>query len=569
MKYRSLVLLFLFLGFACKTVKNSTDASSLSQGVYGYESMVVTAHPIATKIGLDILHQGGNAYDAAVAVHFALAVCYPRAGNIGGGGFMISRNSAGAHLALDFREKAPKAATRDMYLDKEGEPIDQLSTLGYLAVGVPGSVAGMVEIHNTYGSLPWKKVVQPAIDLAKNGFALTKAEAEKLNEKQEFIAEANPTNSVIFLKNKHWQEGEQIRIPELAKTLSRIQEFGFDGFYKGETAKEFARQMSVHGGLITEDDLANYTAKWRTPLSTDFQGYQVYSMPPPSSGGVALIQLLYGTELFIDQFTNHNSTASVHLMTELERRVYADRATYLGDSDFVSVPLDDLLSKPYLKEKFSDIDLHQATPSEEIKQGGSFAIESFETTHYSIVDKEGNAVAITTTLNGSFGSKVYLSNLGFFLNNEMDDFSMKPGVPNMFGLVGSEANKIEAEKRMLSSMTPTIVDKDGELFMVLGTPGGSTIITSVYQSLLNVILYKMSMQEAVNAQKVHSQWLPDKIHSEPNALSQNVIDSLSKMGHTIEFVDAIGRVDAILYHQSKKQWEGAADPRGDDKAAGM
>ncbi len=558
------LFLFFFLLFCCKPLEQKTVSEKI--GVIGTEAMVVSAHPLATQVGYDILKSGGNAYDAAVAVHFTLAVVYPRAGNLGGGGFLVTRTKEGAFFTIDFREKAPKAAYETMYLDEDDQPIKNLSTLGYLAVGVPGSVHGIYTMHQEFGEKSWDEVVAPSIAIAKNGFSLTRAEADKLNQYQTEFSLVNDKD-MPFLNDKLWKEGDLIRLPKLAATLTRIQEKGIDGFYKGETATHFEAAMNKNGGIITKDDLASYSAAWRFPVQKKYRNYTITSMPPPSSGGVALLQLIEGIDQNRDQLGNHNDAKTIHLYTELERRVYADRATYLGDSDFYDVPIQQLISPEYNRERNASIDWKQATPSQSIKEGAVDRIESVETTHYSIVDSKRNAVAITTTLNGNYGSKVFINELGMFLNNEMDDFSIKPGVPNMFGLVGGEANKIEAEKRMLSSMTPTIVEKDGSLFMVVGTPGGSTIITSVFQTIMNVIEFEMSMQEAVYAKKVHHQWLPDKIIIEQGALDNVTEQELIRMGHTLDYRDAIGRVDAILVKEDGRL-EGAADPRGDDKAMG-
>ena len=563
---RHIAFLLLLFTTACSSPYSTSDKSI--RGVMGKEAMVVTAHPLATQVGLDILEQGGNAYDAAAAVHFALAVVYPRAGNIGGGGFMVTRTYQGDFLSLDFREKAPGAATTNMYLDEEGNPISALSRQGYLAVGVPGSVAGISAMHEEYGELDWSTVVLPAIKLAANGYSLTTAEAKKLNDYQSEFSETNPNSQIPFLNQTKWVENDVIKIPALSETLKRISSQGSDGFYAGETANKIAEAMKENNGLLTTQDLTNYSAKWRLPVESNYKQYNVVSMPPPSSGGVAVLQLIEGVEQNQKRLGKFNSAKTVHLYTELERRVYADRASYLGDPDYFEVPVDTLISDAYMKHRTENISWSRATSSQEIKEGKVDKIESVETTHYSIIDPKGNAVAITTTLNGNYGSKVFLDELGFFLNNEMDDFSAKPGVPNMFGLVGAEANKIEPGKRMLSSMTPTIVEKNDELFMVVGTPGGSTIITSVFQTIMNVVEFKMNMQQAVNAKKVHHQWLPDRIIVEKGAISPKVRAELLEMGHLMEEREAIGRVDAILVHKNGLL-EGAADPRGDDLALGF
>jgi gamma-glutamyltranspeptidase/glutathione hydrolase len=539
------------------------------EGEIAENGMVVTAHPLASEIGLAVLEKGGNAFDAAIAVKFALAVVYPRAGNVGGGGFMVFRKANGESGTLDFREKAPKKASKDMFLDDEGNPIKDASTFGALAVGVPGSVEGMLKTYDSLGGkLPFKELIQPAIDLAKNGFLLTTLEAEKFNSYQEDFEKANGKECYL-LDSTGWELGDSIKHIELAKTLELIRDNGRDGFYAGETAKLLLNQIQQSGGILIQEDLDDYKVVWRKPVLANYKGYKVISMPPPSSGGIALAQLLQGSERFGLTETGHNSAQTAHYMVELERRVYADRATHLGDMDFFEVPVAKLLDKTYLQERFADIESEAKTPSEEIKAGKVAMIESFETTHFSIVDKEGNAVSITTTLNGNYGSKLMVKGAGFFLNNEMDDFSIKPGVSNMFGLVGGKANAIAPEKRMLSSMTPTIVENpDGKLFMVVGTPGGSTIITSVYQSILNVIDHGMNMQESVNAKKFHSQWLPDQVFYEEGAFDSTTISQLQKFGHVLKTTPQLGKIEAILV-KSDGTLEGAADiTRGDDKAMG-
>ncbi|MFY0605196.1 MAG: gamma-glutamyltransferase [Cyclobacteriaceae bacterium] len=528
--------------------------------------MIVSAHPLATEAGLYILQSNGNAIDATVATQLALAVVYPRAGNIGGGGFSVIRMADGSIDALDFREKAPSLASEKMYQDSTGNVISDLSTRGHLAAGVPGSIAGMWELHQKFGSLPWEMLVQPSIDIAISGHQITADEAEALNEKQEDFAVAN-LHTPWALKEEGWKAGDFINQPNLAATLSYIRDNGRDGFYKGAVANQIVAEMERGDGIISHADLADYEATWRAPIIGQYKGHKIISMPPPSSGGIAVIQLLQGAELLdIGQY-EHNSAKAVHLMSEIEKRVFADRSKHLGDSDYYPVPIDTLISEPYNLARFKDIRLDKVTPSSEIA-GGDFPAESPETTHFSIVDKYGNAVSTTTTLNLNYGCKVWVEGAGFVLNNEMDDFSAKPGAPNYFGLIGGKANAIAPGKRMLSSMTPTIVEKDGQLKMVLGSPGGSTIITSVFQSVLNVIDYGMTMQEAVNAKKVHHQWLPETIKAEEGSMSETTISALESAGYEFDMVDKIGRNDCILVRPDGKL-EGGADPRGDDAAAGF
>ncbi|MEO9871054.1 gamma-glutamyltransferase [Ekhidna sp.] len=566
MKYIKLVILVLLI-VGCEA-KQSYSPPKQTIGPLGEEAMVSSAHPIATKVGVEVLKSGGNAFDAALAVKFALAVVFPRAGNIGGGGFALYRTNDGSTGSLDFREKAPLMGDRDMYLDSLGNVIAGLSTVGHKAAGVPGSVDGILKLHEKFGTKPLTELIQPAIDLAESGFAITQDQADEFNAKREVFIEVN--GSDFFLaKKQSWKFGDTIKFNELASTLTRIRDFGRTGFYEGVVADHIVTEMKRGAGLISKEDLKNYTSKWRDPIMGSYRGHKIISMPPPSSGGIALIQLLQGAEQYDIKSMGHNTAQTIHLLTELERRVYADRATHLGDPDFYEVPINMLLSPEYNRDRFSTISLDEKTDSQEIKEGNVEIIESVETTHFSIVDPEGSAVSITTTLNAFFGCKVYVKGAGFFLNNEMDDFSSKPGIPNQFGLVGGEANAIAPQKRMLSSMTPTIIEKDGKLKMVLGTPGGSTIITSVFQTTLNVIDHGMGMQDAVNATRTHSQWLPDRILIEERPIDSLAIEELKEMGHSVERRRSMGRMDCILVREDGKLEGGADSSRGDNYAKGF
>ena len=539
------------------------------EGTIGANAMVVSAHPLASEIGNEILKQGGNAYDAAIAVNFALAVVYQQAGNIGGGGFMVHRQTDGSVGSIDFREKAPIAAHQDMYLDEKGDVISGLSQEGHLAVGVPGTVDGMVQIHSKFATMNWADLVAPAIGLAEKGFKLTSQGAGSLNSSYGSFEDNNHKEITVLAQDK-WEEGNHITFPDLANTLKLISINGREGFYGGSVADKIVAEMIKSDGLITHEDLNRYSAVWREAIETSYKGHKVITMPLPSSGGVSLVQLLKGAEQIDMAQWDHNSTSHIHYMTELQRRAYADRAEWLGDPDFVEVDVARLTSPDYIQNRNSDIDAQNKTDSQDIKPGAVSTIESFETTHFSIVDKWRNAVSITTTLNGMFGSKVVVDGAGFFLNNEMDDFSVKAGVANQFGLVGNEKNSIQPEKRMLSSMSPTILEKDGELFMVVGSPGGSTIITVVYQSISNVIDYGMSMQEAVDAKKTHSQWLPDVVVLEKGSTNLSTLGNLISKGHIPipwpMFPFGLGRVNAILV-KDDGSLEGAADDRAEDNFA--
>lgn len=563
-----LALTFVLLLISCRDNFQENPSIDTEIGLVTDSAMVVSAHSLASQVGVDILKQGGNAVEAAIAVQFALSVVYPSAGNIGGGGFMVIRMNDGTTESLDFREVAPLSGSRNMYLDENDEVIPDASTFGHLASGVPGSVDGMFKAYEKYGNLPFEVLIQPAIDLAAQGFPLSEREARKLNRYQDRFREANTVAPEFLLKDA-WSAGDTIYMKDLATTLALIRDEGRAGFYEGITAEHIVAEMQRGGGMISHEDLKQYLAKFRTPIINSFKDYKIISMPPPSSGGIALVQLLKSVEPYPLSAMGHNSPEAVHLMAEAERRVYADRATHLGDVDFYPVPIAELIDSTYIAHRMSSFSENEATLSSEVTAGEPTAIvsESTETTHFSVVDAAGNAVAVTTTLNGGFGSKVVVAGSGFFLNNEMDDFSIKPGFPNMFGLIGGEANAIAPQKRMLSSMTPTIVEKNDSLFLVVGTPGGSTIITSVFQTILNVVEHGMGMQEAVNAERVHHQWKPDTIFTENNALDSTTIVQLSEMGHNIVTRGNIGAVDAILVKPNGKL-EGGADPRGDDFAAG-
>ncbi len=573
---KKLIFLFITLLFiSCKqeVKKSETEITTaeikveVKKSIIAEKAMVVSAREEASKIGVEIMKKGGNAFDAMIATEMALAVSYPFAGNLGGGGFMVYRTQYGEIGALDYREKAPIAASRDMYLDENGSFISKKSKVGGMAVGVPGTIAGIFAVHEKLGSLPIEEILEPVISLAEKGFVITKKQANRLSHFNQIFLDVNKDSSIF---TNTYKEGDTLKNLALSITLSRISQNGRSEFYNGKTGKDLVNFIQSNNGIITIQDLDAYEAEWREPIVFNYKNLKIISMSPPSSGGICLAQILKLIEPFPLKKYGHNSVKAIQVITEAERRAYADRSFYLGDPDFVSIPTETLLSDDYLKGRMDDFSFDNATSSDSLSYGVIPDYESDETTHYSIVDQFGNAIAVTTTLNGAYGSKLYAKELGFFLNNEMDDFSAKPGTPNMFGLVGGEANAIAPQKRMLSSMTPTLVEKDDKFWMTLGTPGGSKIITSVLQTILNVYEFDMDMQQAVDAPRFHHQWLPDVIRFEPNFFPKDSLNYLEEKGYFIEEKKStiIGKVDGIRILPNGKL-EGGADRRGDDTAVGF
>jgi gamma-glutamyltranspeptidase/glutathione hydrolase len=540
--------------------------SGVPKPVHAKKAMVASADRHATEAGIDVLKRGGNAIDAAVAVGFTLAVTYPQAGNIGGGGFMMIRMADGNIYALDYREKAPAAAHRDMYLDNEGEVIADVSTTGYLASGVPGTVHGLYTAHQKFGKLPWSELIRYAIDFAESGFILNRYIADSMTEHLDTFLQFESSKKIFTKNGQSYSEADTLIQSDLAATLKRIQKSGIQGFYRDANADRISDEMKTHGGLITTEDLENYSSIWREAIQISYRGYTIFSVPPPSSGGVLLAEILNAVENINLEALGHNSSDLIHLWTEIEKQAYSDRSVYLGDPDFISIPVNRLTSKPYGLQLFKNVNPYYAR-SAEVDQ--ALLKEHMQTTHFSIIDTDGNAVSNTYTLNSSFGSGVVIEGTGILLNNEMDDFAIKAGYPNIYGLIGSEANQIAPDKRMLSSMTPTIITNADSLFMLLGSPGGSTIITTVAQVISNVIDHKMNIRTAIEAPRFHHQWLPDSIKLEKSGFAMDVLMNLTRKGHKYRIIDSIGDVHAVLRDRKLKEWTGWSDPRGNGFCKGI
>jgi len=547
--------------FLC-SVQSVVAGRKPSRGDLG---MVVTADKYATTVGIQVLKKGGNAVDAAVAIGFTLAVSYPQAGNIGGGGFMLIRTKEGDYHALDYREKAPLSASKEMFLDDNNDVLPDASTSGYLAIGVPGTVRGLYRAYDKFGSLPWAELIQPAIDLALNGIIVDRFLEESLEENLDDFELFPPTKDIFTNNGELFREGDSLIQKDLARTLQLIQSKGPSGFYEGETAEKIVSAMKKNGGLITIEDLDDYKAIWRKSINFTYRGFDIYSMPLPSSGGILLAEIFNTLENINLHNMGHNSSSTIHLWIETEKQAYADRAEYLGDIDFSQAPFEKLISKKYGKRIFEAINPHYARPSQIVKPA---PVENMETTHFSIVDREGNTVANTYTLNGFYGSGVVIEDTGVLMNNEMDDFAIKPGFPNLYGLLGSEVNSIQPGKRMLSSMTPSIIEKNNKPYMIAGSPGGSVIITSVAQVISNVIDFGMNIRDAVEASRFHHQWLPEVVRYEEFGFAKDVLDNLQKKGHYLEQVSDLGNVQAILWDEKNSEWTGWSDPRRNGTSQG-
>lgn len=559
------LLLALLAGPNALAQQQSAYQYKIEKSVIATRGAVVSAHPLASQAGLLILQKGGNAVDAAIATQLALAVVYPNAGNIGGGGFMVAQLKNGKQLALDYREKAPSKAHRDMYIEADGRANTDKSQAGHLSSGVPGTIAGLFAAHR-HAKLPFKTLIAPAIELAEKGFVITAGEARGLNNLQNDLKKYN-TQTPVFVKDREWKAGDTLVQTDLANTLKRIRDKGQAGFYEGTTADLIVAEMQRGGGLISKEDLKNYEAKYRDPHVFTYKEYTIMGMPMPSSGGVLLHQMLKMIEDRPIASMEFQSPASVQLMTEVMRRAYADRAAHMGDADFYKVPVQQITTASYLRERMKSFTSEKPTPSSDLQPGTVLGKESEETTHLSVIDAAGNAVAVTTTLNNSYGSRTVVGGAGFLLNDEMDDFSIKPGVPNMFGAVGGEANAIYPGKRMLSSMAPTLVLKNGKPYIVVGTPGGTTIPTQIFQTLVNIVEFGMSPQDAVYKPKFHHQWLPDELVVE-KGFSETTKAALQKMGYIFgKERGGIGRTELIMVRPDGK-FEAVADRRGDDSAAG-